>query len=74
MIHCLKIENNYLENLLAGKKKCEIRFNDRDYQRGDILELCGEMGDLYRFAITHIHSGLGLKDGFVILSVERTGK
>ena len=37
MVHDLKIEDNYLENLISGKKKMEIRFNDRDYQRGDLL-------------------------------------
>ena len=37
MVHYLKIEQTYLKNLLAGIKKSEIRFNDRDYQKGDIL-------------------------------------
>ena len=71
MIHCLKIEENYLKNLLSQKKKCEIRFNDRDYQFGDILEFADPLGELHRFTVTHIHSGLGLKEGYVVLSVER---
>jgi len=56
---------------LSGKKKVEIRFNDRDYQTGDILEF-GTNERYYKFRITHIHSGLGLKEGFVALSVEKT--
>lgn len=74
MIHDLKIEPNYLENLLAGIKKSEVRFNDRDYQRGDILRfrqypLYGAPIE-YLFEITHIHSGLGMMQNYVVLSVK----
>lgn len=73
MIHCLKIEENYLANLLDEKKLCEIRYNDRDYQVGDILEFkrYGIKVEEFSFVVTHIHSGLGLKEGFVALSVKR---
>ena len=78
MIHTLKIENNYLENLLLGRKTCEVRFNDRDYQVGDILEFHDLHGiskenpyGSFRFEITHIHSGLGLKELYVVLSVKK---
>ena len=66
--HTLKIEPEYLENLISGRKKFEIRYNDRDYQLGDILEFSDWKGK-YSFEITHTHSGYGLQDGFVILSV-----
>lgn len=70
MRHELKIGQNYLDNLLSGKKKMEIRFNDRDYQVGD--SVCFWDGnESVSFLITHIHSGLGMKDGYVVLSVER---
>ena len=70
MIHELKIEPNYLQNLLDGKKKAEIRFNDRDYQVGD--ELLFKTADaILSFRVTHIHSGYGLDNGFVILSIEK---
>jgi len=73
MIHKLKIEANYFKNLLSGIKKVEIRLNDRDYQRGDILQF-----DVYldgrwverTFEITHIHSGLGMEGNYVALSVQ----
>lgn len=74
MIHKLKIEPNYLTNLLSGVKKSEIRLNDRDYQFGDILEFSYWKDiDNYiqvQFKITHIHSGLGLTENYVVLSVE----
>ena len=73
--HKLKIEINSLQNLINGVKKSEIRVNDRDYQKGDILEF----GDYSRlnpeyhfFQITHIHSGLGMEGNYVCLSVQKT--
>ena len=73
MTHDLKIEDNYLKNLISGIKKSEIRVNDRDYQKGDILRFTRyKIGkkEEYLFEITHIHSGLGLKENYVLLSVK----
>lgn len=72
MEHILKIGKEYLENILEFKKKSEIRYNDRDYQVDDILVFWSG-GNLkkYKFKITHIHSGLGLMNGYVVLSIER---
>ena len=80
--HTLKIEPNYLLRLVAGDKKCEIRENDRDYQVGDILEfynciVCPEENSKFAyfyFEITHIHSGLGLRPDYVVLSLKRMVK
>jgi len=88
--HELKIQENYLLRLLDGSKKFEVRYNDRDYQVGDILSLKRESSidgytpnktknptfdgtsfKMFDFKITHIHSGLGLESGFVILSLDR---
>lgn len=71
MVHELKIEKNYLQNLLDGKKKAEIRYNDRDYQVGDTLAF-NNYGSVTKefFEITHIHSGLGLREGYVVLSLK----
>lgn len=75
MIHRLKIGDEYLTNLLSGFKKSEIRLNDRDYQVGDILEFKESSFKtpcvIHSFRITHIHSGLGLKENYVVLSVEK---
>lgn len=67
--HELKIGKQYLENLKDGRKKVEIRLNDRDYQVGDWLEFGTQTED--KFRISHIHSGLGMQDGYVALSVEK---
>lgn len=75
MNHKLKITEERLENLLSGIKKVEIRINDRDYQRGDTLEFVENKFSStvvkHVFAITHIHSGLGLQPNYVALSVEK---
>ena len=77
MEHELKIESQYLDRLLSGKKKAEVRCNDRDYQLGDVLKFwySDDSGNITKsgwkyFKITHIHSGLGLKENYVCLSVE----
>lgn len=75
--HKLKIEAHFLVGILAGKKKAEVRCNDRDYQVGDILELykIDKYGGIVRpdepnvkAEITHIHSGLGMADNYVMMS------
>jgi hypothetical protein len=83
MIHKLKITPERLSNLIAGNKKAELRLNDRDYQMNDFLEFDKDdpmyegkrLGVILKspvhFKITHIHSGLGLLPGYVVLSVER---
>lgn len=76
MLHELKIEVNYLKNLIDGTKKSEIRINDRDYQKGDCLEFIDYSGldspKYYYFFITHIHSGLGLERNYICLSLKET--
>ena len=39
MEHELKIYPKYFEDVISGKKKFEIRKNDRKYRVGDILKL-----------------------------------
>jgi len=67
-IHKLKIEQKYLDDLLYGNKKFEIRYNDRGYQVGDFLEFENEKGK-FVFAVEYVHSGLGLQDGYVCMTV-----
>lgn len=78
MVHHLKIEQKHLSDLLSLKKRAEIRFNDRDYQVNDSLyfndkERGGDGQMKHCFKIIHIHSGLGLLTGYVVLSVAYQG-
>ena len=38
--HELKIDECYFRNVFSGRKRFEIRYDDRDYQVGDWLILC----------------------------------
>ena len=38
-IHDLKLNNKYYRDVAIGVKNFEIRYNDRDYQVGDMLKL-----------------------------------
>lgn len=74
MIHQIKIEDSYFAQILALEKKFEVRYNDRGYQKGDILVFCDQYG-IERFnsgmwKIIYVHSGLGMKDMFVVLGIE----
>ena len=39
MIHQLKCERRFFEEVIAGRKTFEVRDNDRDFQEGDYLAL-----------------------------------
>lgn len=39
MIHAIKIQPPYFDDVISGKKGFEIRLNDREYQEGDYLAL-----------------------------------
>lgn len=80
MEHRIKIQQCYLIHILEGKKKFEIRKNDRDYQVGDeivFLPLEDENYDAYQiqpeipsFKIIYILSCNGLQQGHVGIGIE----
>ena len=77
-IHELKIRPGYFKDVLSGKKKFEIRRNDRDFTVGDfiILEEYDEISNGYTgekayFKITYILADPEfLKPGFAALGIE----
>jgi len=76
--HELKIEQHYLDDLMLGSKTFELRLNDRNYQKGDVLKFLnpshGANLTYFNFTITSVFSGsgtLGLKNGWVILSLRK---
>ena len=70
MTHELKIKSIYANRILSGEKTFEVRANDRDYQKGDLIEfkVLGENGknlldhklNGMLYTITYIHTDYGM--------------
>ena len=80
MLHRLKIKEDYANSICCGDKTFEVRYNDRNYQKGDFIEFIAVARDGIRmihnieemmFEITNVHSGLGMADGYVVLAIKR---
>ena len=77
MQHRLKIDEEYFSAVITGKKKFEIRFNDRGYKVGDSIIL-QEIDDDGLFTgrettgiITYITNYVQ-KDGYIVFGFEIT--
>lgn len=73
--HELKILPTHFNDVKSGKKKAEIRYNDRNYKVGNILSLWewdgNYSGEFINVRITHIlDDEKYLQLGYVMLSFE----
>jgi hypothetical protein len=75
--HFIKCKTGYFKLVLAGKKKFEIRINDRDYHIGDVIilkesvdsiETGVQSGPLQIQYILYDYDCAGLKDGHCIIN------
>lgn len=83
-VHELKIEKDYADSVYLGDKNFEIRFNDRGFQKGDIIRFlplgkkpyaqCVDTEHpLYRkeYEITYvIGSFVGITHGYVAFGIK----
>lgn len=79
MLHEIKLKEDYIIPVLSGDKNFEVRFNDRGYQKGDLIKFkaISRQGVSYVhpelekvvFEITYVHSGLGLQEDYVVLGI-----
>ena len=78
--HELKIQSFHFNDLLKGYKAAEVRFNDRDYQVGDVIYLHEidenevSTGQGMNAEISHVlHGGqFGIEKGWCVLSLSKT--
>lgn len=75
--HEVKISDYHFLDVQHGRKRFEVRINDRGYQCGDLITLCrlspiGVLtGESMTFEIVYVHSGIGLKEGWVVIGLGR---
>lgn len=76
--HYLKTWPEYYQAIMSGDKTFEVRFNDRDFKEGEILQLqeydpakLAYTGRQEWFYIRHIlHGGqFGIEKGYVVMSI-----
>lgn len=84
-IHDLKTDKSLYHDILHGKKRFEIRKNDRDYHASDLLvpraydQEARKYYDQQQHApilvrVTYMledYESRGLRDGFVVMGIER---
>ncbi|WP_218683886.1 ASCH/PUA domain-containing protein [Carnobacterium maltaromaticum] len=75
-VHELKIEPKYFEAVKDGRKKFEIRKNDRNYKVGDVLILLeydkyyeAFTGEKITVEITYL-TDYAQQNGYVVLGIE----
>ena len=74
--HNLKIWPEYFAAVRDGLKRAELRWNDREYQAGDTLDLCewdrneeAFTGDFISVTVTHVAELGQWMPGYVLLSI-----
>jgi hypothetical protein len=80
--HLLKTDPDPFYQVWLGTKTAEIRYNDRDFGVGDILELRLHDRQYGRFTghwikavVTHIlERGYGLEEDYIMLSFRKIGQ
>lgn len=79
MTHEVKILEEFAEAHAQGLKPWEIRYNDRDYQVGDIIKFNvidknrNPVGTTYKLKISYMIKGkrFGIEKGFCIMTLTK---
>jgi hypothetical protein len=82
--HCIKIRKKFADEVVAHRKTFEIRNNDRNYHKGDIIKFqavdnktgipIGHKINHQKWCISYLLSGWGLEPGFVVFSIKEITK
>ena len=76
--HLLKLADKYWEAVRSGAKTFEVRYNDRDFEVGDIVRFrrvdSGEemwLDFIITYVLTHDDFPQGIPEGWCVFSIER---
>ncbi len=81
MTHNIKLNYEFCDDVLSGDKCFEIRYNDRGFQKGDLIKFISVDSsgckrphpvDNKTYLITYVLGGWGLKDNFVALGIKES--
>lgn len=75
--HVLKLQKDFCDAVYNGTKQFELRYNDRGFQRGDLIRFVAMDGEEKiehpinnrEYMITYVLAGWGLQRNFVALSI-----
>lgn len=77
-MHCLKIHPEYFWDVVTGAKTFEIRYNDRGFKAGDLLQLEEWDPEAKRYTnryivveVAYVIDSDYLKNGYVCMSIIR---
>lgn len=79
MTHELKIQEVYADAVYVGDKTFEVRYNDRGFQKGDLIKFVAiddNKSKTYHpinkltYEITYVLSGWGIKEDWVVLAIK----
>ena len=81
MTHNIKLEIKFCDAVLNGKKTFEVRKNDRNYKRGDLIKFVPVTSGFHiplehpimnkTYEITYVLSGWGIEKGFCVFSIKK---
>lgn len=79
-VHNIKLSHRFADAVLSGEKPFEVRYNDRGYQKGDVVtftvvddcsvKIAHEL-DGKEFIITYVLSGWGIKEDWCAFGLMR---
>lgn len=75
--HVLKLQKDFCDAVYNGEKLFELRYNDRGFQRGDLIRFVAMDGEEKiehpindrEYVIIYVLAGWGLQRNFVALSI-----
>ena len=75
--HEIKLDYEFQEAVLSGEKSFEVRYNDRGYQKGDLVKFhvinrknVIEALDDKVYEITYVLSGWHIEPGYVAFGIK----